>query len=167
MSDTLNPGTTNAPDPGAQEAAKYGLYRSYKWPETEKVHLMLEPACVACGRGTYLQVHHILPFHFCILLGRPELELDQRNLITLCSGPDNHHLLLGHLDDFQSYHKDVRMAATGPYKGLTMAAIRADAAWQMLVKGRPPAWEQMTDEEKGAFRQLMDAMYPSAPAAAN
>jgi hypothetical protein len=29
-------------------------------------------------------VHHIFPFHYCIALGRPDLELDDRNLITLC-----------------------------------------------------------------------------------
>jgi len=43
---------------------------------------------MCCKPGTNtragLQVHHIFPFHYCIALGRPDLELDDRNLITLC-----------------------------------------------------------------------------------
>ena len=31
-----------------------------------------------------VQVQHIFPFHYCVALGRPDLELDERNLITLC-----------------------------------------------------------------------------------
>ena len=30
-----------------------------------------------------MQVHHVFPFHSCIALGLPDLELDLRNLITL------------------------------------------------------------------------------------
>jgi len=147
-------------DPGAQVAAQYGLQRSPEWPKAEKDHLQLQPTCVACGGTENLQVHHILPFHFCILLGRPDLELDQRNLITLCQGTNNHHLLLGHLDDWQSYNHTVKQDAPGPFNGMTDQQIRADLAWQAMVKGRPPVWEQMTDADKAAFRQLMDTLYP-------
>ncbi len=147
-------------DPGAALAAEYGLQRSPEWPEAEKKHRQIEPDCVACGSAANLNVHHILPFHFCILLGRPELELDQRNLITLCEGTTNHHLLLGHLDNWQSYHKNVKTDAPGPFKGMTDQEIRANELWQQLMKNRPAAWEQMNDNDKAAFRQLMDLMYP-------
>jgi hypothetical protein len=148
------------PDPGAQVAAQYGLQRSPEWPKAEKDHLQLQPTCVACGGTENLQVHHILPFHFCILLGRPDLELDQRNLITLCQGTSDHHLLLGHLDDWQSYNHTVTQDAPGPFKGMTEQQIRADLAWQQMVESRPPVWELMTDADKAAFRQLMDTLYP-------
>jgi hypothetical protein len=36
-----------------------------------------------------VQVHHIFPFHDCVALGRPDLELDERNLITLCGKSHN------------------------------------------------------------------------------
>ena len=107
-----------------------------------------------------MQVHHILPFHFCILLGRPDLELDQRNLITLCQGTSDHHLLLGHLDDWQSYNHTAKQDAPGPFKGMTEQQIRADLAWQQMVESRPAVWELMTDADKAAFRQLMDTLYP-------
>ena len=147
-------------DPGGQVAAQYGLHRSSKWPAVQKKHIQIEPACVACGSSANLNVHHILPFHFCILLGRPELELDQRNLVTLCEGTTNHHLLLGHLDNWQSYHKNVKTDAPGPFKGMTDAVIRANQLWQEVMKNRPPVWEKMNDADKAAFRLLMDTMYP-------
>lgn len=43
-----------------------------------------------------------------MLVGRPDLELDPRNLLTLCIRPDcEHHVLLGHLDDYESYNPKV------------------------------------------------------------
>jgi 5-methylcytosine-specific restriction enzyme A len=147
-------------DPGAQVAAQQGLQRSPQWSNVEREHLRFEPTCMACGSTDNLQVHHVLPFHFCILLGRPELELDQRNLITLCEGTDNHHLLLGHLDDWPSYNQDVRSDVAGPFNGMTGDSIRANPAWQAKERQRPPVWEQMSDNEKAAFRLLMDTLYP-------
>jgi hypothetical protein len=147
-------------DPGAQVAGQQGLQRSPQWPMVAGEHLQLEPVCRACGSTDNLQVHHVLPFHFCILLGRPELELDQRNLITLCEGANNHHLLLGHLDDWQSYNQEVRLDVAGPFYGMAGASIRANPAWQTEEKKRPPAWAQMSDAAKAAFRLLMDTLYP-------
>ena len=42
--------------------------------------------CVSPG-NTHIareQLHHIFPFHFCVVLGRPDLELDERDEVTLC-----------------------------------------------------------------------------------
>ena len=88
-------------DQGAQIAAAFGIRRSPHWPEVVKEHLALQPTCVCCLPNIELkvglQVHHIFPFHYCIALGRPNLELDERNLITLCGKSHggtgaNHHL---------------------------------------------------------------------------
>ena len=96
--------------------ARHGIQRSPAWPHAEKLHLQLQPTCVCCKPGMHpnagVQVHHIFPFHYVIALGRPDLELDQRNLITLCENEEgkpgeNHHLLVGHLDSFQSSNLSV------------------------------------------------------------
>src|SRR5260221_9666156 len=127
-------------DPGAQVAAQFGLHRSPEWPKAEKDHLQLEPTCVACGGTENLQVHHIIPFHFCILLGRPDLELDHRNLATLCEREQtNHHLLLGHLDSFKSSNPNVR-ADTKRYLGWLAARIVDDPHWKQRVGTRTPEW---------------------------
>jgi 5-methylcytosine-specific restriction endonuclease McrA len=99
----------------------------------ERAHLLREPACVACGhRGKHLQVHHIKPFHL-----HPQLELDPNNLITLCQAPGReHHLLLGHLDAWESYNENVRHDARH-YYDKSAAHIRADHTWQKKVLQRP------------------------------
>src|ERR1700729_690052 len=103
--------TTMRNDPDARVAAKYGVVRSTKWPAVERAHLAKQPRCVACSDRAApknLQVHHIIPLHFCLRIRRPDLELDERNLITLCESEsrvdtcDDHHLLVGHLGDFES-----------------------------------------------------------------
>ena len=65
-------------------------------------HLAHNSVCAACGRTTHLQVHHIEPFHL-----RPELELDPANLITLCMGSYECHLVIGHGDSFRCYNPNV------------------------------------------------------------
>ncbi|MBS2032966.1 MAG: hypothetical protein JST54_34155, partial [Deltaproteobacteria bacterium] len=61
-----------------------GVARSSRWPRIEKLHLSLQPKCACCGDKmdprAGMQVHHIFPFHYSIALGRPDLELDLRNL---------------------------------------------------------------------------------------
>lgn len=71
-----------------------GQPRSGSWPRVRREHLQREPACAACGRSKDLEVHHIVPFH-----QRPELELEESNLITLCGDPC--HLVFGHLLDYR------------------------------------------------------------------
>ncbi|HEY3992796.1 MAG TPA: HNH endonuclease signature motif containing protein [Ktedonobacteraceae bacterium] len=120
-------------DHGLEIARKHGTARSPEWPRVAREHLMHEPGCVACGyRGQGLQVHHIKPFHL-----HPALELDPRNLITLCEvkGRD-HHLLLGHLDEWESYNVNVR-SDVKRYYGKTALHIRSDAAWLKDVAKRP------------------------------
>lgn len=72
----------------------FGAPRSSRWPRVRREHLSREPACIACGRTTDVEVHHVVPFR-----ERPELELDPANLVTLCADPC--HLVFGHLLDYR------------------------------------------------------------------
>ena len=120
-------------DHGAHIARKHGHERSPEWSRVAHEHLAIEPACVACGhKGLGLQVHHIKPFHL-----HPNLELDPNNLITLCEIPDrDHHLLIGHLDDWESHNERVRADVKRFYK-MSARQIRANATWQKEVSQRP------------------------------
>lgn len=120
-------------DHGSEVARKHGTDRSPQWPRVAKEHLSREPACVACGhRGEELQVHHIKPFHL-----HPDLELDPDNLITLCEVEGReHHLHLGHLDEWESFNVHVRADAKR-HHGKSAAKIRADEAWLKAVAKRP------------------------------
>ena len=77
--------------------------RSSHWRRVRKAHLLLEPACRACGTTDDLQVHHIRPFHL-----HPELELEQSNLITLCEkrGHDC-HFCFGHFHNWRAQNPNV------------------------------------------------------------
>ena len=70
------------------------------------------PRCEACGSTANLNVHHVVPFH-----QRPDLELVEDNLITLCR---EHHFRIGHDPD-----------GRGPLKPswlLSNPNVRSDAA---------------------------------------
>jgi len=120
-------------DYGAHIARQHGHERSPEWPRVAKEHRLREPACVVCGyKGNKLQVHHIKPFHL-----HPQLELDPRNLITLCEARGrDHHLLLGHLDAWNSYNEHIRDDARHFHRK-SAAQIRADLVWQKKMAHRP------------------------------
>ena len=90
-----------------------GSKRSSHWPAVEHAYRKLHPVCEACGSDVRLNVHHKHPFHL-----HPELELDPNNLITLCMGSDECHLLIGHGDNFRAYNpnvvEDVEKVKTDP-----------------------------------------------------
>jgi hypothetical protein len=78
--------------------------RSPRWHIIRRRWLILHPLCAACGQGDHLEVHHVQPFYLF-----PELELDEGNLLTLCSkGPGGMdcHLVIGHSGDWKAYNKD-------------------------------------------------------------
>ncbi len=120
-------------DYGAHIARTHGHERSPEWHRVAKAHRLREPACMACGyKGKKLQVHHIKPFHL-----HPQLELDPHNLITLCEAKGrDHHLLLGHLDAWNSYNEHIRDDVRHFYRK-SAAQIRADIAWQKKMAHRP------------------------------
>ena len=156
-------------DQGAKAAKAHGVHRSHLWPEVEKAHRAKFPDCACCASGTNLQapvqVHHIIPFHFCILLGRPDLELDQRNLLTLCeadrlhTAPD-HHLLVGHFRDWQSFNYSVATDAAEKWHGMSEPQIQILAEWQSLRASRPSHWEHMTDEQKQTLKMYLATNFP-------
>lgn len=156
-------------DHDAEEASRLNIKRSPEWPKVEKEHLAKQPRCVCCKPGSNLkaglQVHHKFPFHYCIALGRPDLELDLRNLITLCEDESgrpgqDHHLLVGHLDDFKSSNLEVAHDAHVTFLGMTAAEIRGDKRWQAKVKKRLAPLDQMTPSEKEQFTHLMNSTFP-------
>lgn len=77
--------------------------RSGSWTTLRKRHLETYPTCAVCGGKKFLEVHHIQDFH-----NHPELELDPKNLITLCEHPYfNDHLRYGHLGDYKCINVDI------------------------------------------------------------
>ncbi len=85
-------------------AGKPAHLRSPEWQRVRKAHLVEEPCCRWCGGTTDLQVHHKHPFHLA-----PALELDPKNLITLCEtgGFLSCHLWHGHNGDWQSFNDQI------------------------------------------------------------
>jgi 5-methylcytosine-specific restriction protein A len=79
-----------------------GGKRSPQWPKVEKAFRAAHPTCAACGTTEKIQVHHKHPFHLF-----PALELDPNNLISLCMGPNECHLLVGHGDNFKAWNPNV------------------------------------------------------------
>ena len=77
--------------------------RSPEWHKVEHDFVSKNKTCVACGGTEKLQVHHMHPFHL-----RPELELDENNLITLCMQHEKEcHLFIGHGDSWRAYNPNV------------------------------------------------------------
>lgn len=82
-----------------------GSKRSNQWPKVRAAHLKDNASCALCGGKKKLEVHHIHPFHL-----HPELELDPKNLITLCESKANGincHLFFGHLGNFKGVNPQV------------------------------------------------------------
>jgi hypothetical protein len=150
------------PDYGAIEAARHGVVRSSHWETVEKDFKVKHPNCIAGGRGP-IQVHHINPFHYVVSLGRPDLELDHRNLVGLTEGPDEavdgeYHLLLGHHDNFKLGILSVREDSSNRFHGMSCADIRNDPFWQSIEPLK--ALDEMTSVEKRAFRTRLDTELP-------
>lgn len=95
-------------------ARTFGAERSSKWSTVRKNHLKYNPTCAVCNTTNDIDVHHCIPFH-----KKPELELEESNLITLCTP---HHYLVGHLMNWKSFNAEVRMDAQ---------------MWNSKIKNRP------------------------------
>ena len=80
--------------------------RSPQWHKLEKTFLESNPTCEVCGSKNKLNVHHIKPFHL-----HPELELDPKNLITLCMDKKESHLRIGHGSDFKAFCSQIKKYA--------------------------------------------------------
>ncbi len=150
-------------DHGALVAARYRIARSPRWKAVQAAHLERQPYCVACGprshRRTRKEVHHIFPFHYCVVLGRPDLELDPRNLITLCSSGPNHHLLLGHLDDFESGNLSVARDARHRFHAMSGSQIRSLREWELSALMRLPHLGVMSARDADRLELEMKVRY--------
>lgn len=80
--------------------------RSPQWASVRDRWLKVNVCCAACTGTTRLQVHHVQPFHL-----DPWLELDPKNLITLCMGKPECHLRIGHGDSWKAYNPQVKSDA--------------------------------------------------------
>ncbi len=77
--------------------------RSPHWGTVRHAFALEHPCCEACGGRKMIQIHHRRPFHL-----HPELELDPKNLITLCEDPARLcHLRVGHSWNFSAYNPHV------------------------------------------------------------
>lgn len=80
--------------------------RSGEWRRVRDQFVEKFPVCAACGSSAALNVHHVIPFHV-----RPDLELDEWNLITLCR---EHHFRIGHDPDGPWRLKKPSWSASNP-----------------------------------------------------
>jgi hypothetical protein len=152
-------------NPGSSIAQKYGIARSPLWSGVEK-KVREDAKCMTCSNDQNLQVHHIVPFHLCHLVYRGDLELDDRNLLVLCEeNVNDHHLLVGHLGNFESYNPGGRAAIEGAFVGLSAQQIKADKTWQALMQGRPAPWNKMPHDQRLALRQFLDTNFAFIPTA--
>jgi hypothetical protein len=98
--------------------APRGSRRSSRWRGVRDRVLKERPGCAVCGGLKWLEVHHVVPFHV-----RPELELEDTNLIILCEKPTgNCHLIFGHLGNYRSWNEGV---------------VGDASEWLAKVKSRP------------------------------
>ena len=156
---------------GTSIALSLGVQRSKEWNSVRNKHLKIQEQsyCAVCLGTEMPQVHHIIPFHLCHLVYRGDLELDERNLMTLCEVPENnHHLLLGHLSDWEIYNPAGRAGIIAAFKGktvtdLTAAQIELAEIWQQWMANKPLRWGDMQDKDKSDLRAFLDANLPFIP----
>jgi hypothetical protein len=141
-------------------AQRYGIERSPDWDKVRAAYLLTHGACAVCGDESPLNVHHMHPFHFVVALGRPDLELDHRNFITLCTPhEEQHHILLGHLDDYESYNPHVVTFVTH-YKDQSSDQIRKDPRFQQAVAQKPPHLGDLTAAQRTQLKAELDKLFP-------
>lgn len=78
-----------------------------------------------------MQVHHVDPYHL-----DPAKELDPANLISLCMGPLECHVRIGHGDDFKAYFPDVRVMAANLLAHPGDPALRKSAEAEAKINRR-------------------------------
>lgn len=134
--------------------------RSTHWESFEIAYRLKFPACAVCGGTDCVQVHHVMPFDFCKRVGRDDLELDTRNLITLCNAAGKrHHLLIGHLGSFLSYNSDL-FRDVAKMKNSSELMIRSDPDWKAEAASRPKTLARMEGQDFSLFRQHLDFCFP-------
>jgi hypothetical protein len=157
-------------DFGASVAAQHGVARSVHWPEVEEAFKKANPFCICCTPSfnvqvAYgIQVHHIHPFHQVIGVGRPDLELDPRNLCSLCETEKDlpafdHHVVCGHLGSFQRNNEYV-WEDSSVFKGMSRNDIEANPVWQARLAAADKPFSEWAVEQKIAYRAKLDVVLP-------
>lgn len=153
-------------DPGAVVAGD--VPRDQRWKAARRDHLKKQPWCIACRiqyRGVIafiirifrrMTVHHIYPFHIVQTLDRGDLELDSRNLVTLCKG---HHRVLGHLDDWMCYNPHVKHLALR-FFGRDVRDVLIDPEWSRFRDERKPDLQFMAVKDLIELRAKLDEKFP-------
>ncbi|MGD0835988.1 MAG: HNH endonuclease [Polyangia bacterium] len=135
--------------------------RHLKWEETRRSFILQHPHCEVCGGESLgeLNVHHIVPYDVALQCGRPDLECDFRNLITLCEGDQNHHHVVGHLGDWHSYNLHVRRdAKRDDCRGQPSERIMRRRWWLERYQDRPH--NVLDPDQTTAMRTVLDNLYP-------
>jgi hypothetical protein len=155
-------------------ASALGVQRSEKWDDVRQAHLKIngpgydQTRCAVCQGTEQRQVHHIVPFHLCHFVYRGDLELDERNLMTLCEVKEhNHHQLLGHLQDWEIYNPAGRAGIAGAFPGqladgLTEVEIQKAEIWAQWHNDphKPVRWLDMQPQDRLRLRQFLDTNLP-------
>ena len=159
-------------DNGAIVGLQHGVARSPHWPTVEKAFKAKFPDCIACSEedaGKYpIQVHHALvPFHLAVLAGRPDLELDFRNLRSLCETEKgrpakDHHISLGHLMNFRSWNKNLDEDAK-VYRSQAEKMIESSPDFVKKVASRPDPEQEKSPEALKELRGWLDGILPPDP----
>jgi hypothetical protein len=131
------------------------------WNKINEGYLKKQPKCVVCGISENVVAHHIYPMHLCSEVGRADLELDERNLITLCENGSisNHHLLIGHLGSFESYNPEIDTDVV-KFKCKKDQFIKNNITWMKKNLNRPKAIYELTILEKRELRKRLDELFP-------
>ena len=85
-----------------QGKAPKGAKRSPEWRKVRKAFAKENPTCYICAKRS-IQVHHCIPFHVA-----PDLELEEKNLISFCP---RCHLFVGHNGNFREINTTVKADA--------------------------------------------------------
>jgi hypothetical protein len=145
----------------------HGVQRSGMWKTIEKNYKKTYPNCACCGLSepiVPIQVHHIIPVHFAVLLGRPDLELDFRNLISLCESTadlhcENHHNLLGHLHDFGSFNPRVTTDVV-TFKNVNQIDFLNSTYFKSAFAQRIKKFCDLSVQEKNELTNYINNLFP-------
>jgi hypothetical protein len=77
---------------------------NWSWQRCRRAFLKkVGKVCVCCTSKKKIEVHHMLPRHI-----RPDLAVDQTNLIALCK---DCHFHIGHLNSYHTYNDNIELVA--------------------------------------------------------
>lgn len=137
--------------------------RSPHWPGVDRAFLRANPLCRVCGRPKAVQAHHRYPYHYVVGVGRPDLELDPRNLMSLCAdSKEDHHILIGHLGCYESYNPNLEHWVTRS-QGRSSSHIKVLGGFHAALASRPKFMALMNLQEKTTLRAQLDEAFPADP----